>query len=88
MNELAKANFQVTGFISSQSLLYGLLYGCELASKSASSLLTFSSTTESLVDPKVRAISTEDILLSLIVAGFLLLRMPKIFRVVAGKNIR
>jgi hypothetical protein len=55
--------------ISFQSLLSGLLYACELVRKSANHLLTFSSTIESFVDPKVRAISTEDFL-SLIVAGF------------------
>lgn len=65
MKELARAIFT-----SSQSLLYTLIYARELVRKSANSLLTFSSTTESLVDHKVRAISTEDILLLLVVAGF------------------
>jgi hypothetical protein len=53
-----------------------LLYARELVRKlSTDHLLTLSSTTESLVDRKVRAISTRDISTSLIVAGFFVLEI-------------
>jgi hypothetical protein len=66
-----------TEIISFQSLLSGLLCVRELVRKSANHLLTLSSTTESVVDHEVRAISTRDSS-SLIVAGFFVLRIPKI----------
>jgi hypothetical protein len=57
-----------------QHPLNRLLYACELASKLiANYLLLISSTTESVVDTRVRAISTRDTSLSLIVAGFFVL---------------
>jgi hypothetical protein len=58
--------------ISSHSGESRLLYARELVRKlSTDHLLILSSTTESLVGYKVRAISTRDISISLIVAGFL-----------------
>jgi hypothetical protein len=60
--------------MSFQRQLNRLLYACELVRKLRTNhLLVISSTTESLVDCKVRAISTRDISLSLIVADFFVL---------------
>jgi hypothetical protein len=62
--------------ISFQELLCRLLYARELVRKfSANSLLMFSSTTESLVDRKVRTISERDISTLLIAAGFFVLQI-------------
>lgn len=62
--------------VSSQSQQSRLSYARELVRKlSANHLLIFSSTTESLVDREVRAISTRDSSFSLIAAGFFVLEI-------------
>src|SRR5689334_2964209 len=66
----------VKEIVSSQDNQSRLLYARELAGKSASSLLRFSSTTESLSRPKPALLVQE---ISLIVAGFLLCGHQRIF---------